>query len=78
MRSRLDGTHCRVLPRVSEIDTNVRHPKNKNAPAVRFSLPLMGPDVRAHPDTWKTVFFRHKREQLSKGRGTHEGTRAGG
>jgi hypothetical protein len=66
------------MPTVSQgrgIDTNVRHPKNKNAPRARFFLPLMEPEVRAQPAASETTFFRHKREQSSKGRGAHKGAR---
>jgi hypothetical protein len=76
--ARRDASAARETPipstsQVPEIDTNVRHPKSKNTRPTRFFLLLSRPGVRAHPGVSETIFFRHKREQSSKGRGTQKG-----
>jgi hypothetical protein len=57
------------------IGANMRHLKNKNGPWVRFCLFLCGAGLRALGRGPKTSFFRHQREQSSKGRETPRSAR---
>jgi hypothetical protein len=70
------ATELPILP-VSRpgIGANVRHFKSKNGLRVRFFLFLGGAGLRTFGRGPKTTFFRHKREQPSKGRGTPRSAR---